>query len=323
MAVVIGVDEAGLGPVLGPLVVSAVALEVPDEAVDASLWQLLSGTVSRRIGSRPGTLAIADSKLLYNGAARERGLYHLERGVLACLAAGGCDGLTLRGLLDRLAPEVIAHAPAYPWYRDLEVALPTVVAADDLADVAGRLERRMSAVGVRVLSIRSTVLLAREFNRQIELLGNKAAVNFAAAVPLLREARTLLPGCRTVIHVDRQGGRHYYFQLLKELWPEAFVWIRDEQPGTSCYAVEDGDGALDIAFTVGCEQRQLPVALASMASKYLRELLMARFNAYWGATLPGVRPTAGYFRDGRRFWAQVEPELPRLGLDPDLILRCR
>ncbi|HSN54970.1 MAG TPA: hypothetical protein VLT32_09865, partial [Candidatus Sulfomarinibacteraceae bacterium] len=185
MAVVIGVDEAGLGPVLGPLVVSAVALEVPDEAVDGSLWQLLSGTVSRRIGSRPGTLAIADSKLLYNGAARERGLYHLERGVLACLAAGGHDGLTLRRLLDRLAPEVIAHTPAYPWYRDLEVALPTAVAADDLAAGAARLRRRRAAVGVRVLSIRSTVLLAREFNRQIELLGNKAAVNFAAAAPLL------------------------------------------------------------------------------------------------------------------------------------------
>ena len=55
--------------------------------------------------------------------------------------------------------------------------------------------------------------------------------------------------------------------------------------GVSHVAVEDGDGALNIAFTVGCEQRQLTVALASMASKYLRELLMARFNAYWSATL--------------------------------------
>ena len=78
-----------------------------------------------------------------------------------------------------------------------------------------------------------------------------------------------------------------------------------------------------VPFTVGCEQRQLPVALASMASKYIRELLMARFNAYWTAAVPGLAPTAGYFRDGRRFWAQVEPELARLGLDAELVLRCR
>ena len=30
---------------------------------------------------------------------------------------------------------------------------------------------------------------------------------FAAAAPLLRQTRSLQPGHRTVIHVDRQGGR--------------------------------------------------------------------------------------------------------------------
>jgi hypothetical protein len=304
-------------------VVSAVALEVPDDALGASVWQLLSGTVSRRISSRPGTLAIADSKLLHQSAAGERRVYHLERGVLACLAVCGHDVLTLRGLLDTLDPDVVGHTEAYPWYRDLDLLLPTVVSADDLADAAGRLQRRMAAVGIRVLSIRSTVILAREFNREIERLGTKAAVNFAAAAPLLRQTRSLKPGQRTVIHVDRQGGRRYYRRLLEEVWPEAFVWIRDERADASLYTVEDGDGDLDIGFTVGCEQRQLPVALASMTSKYVRELLMERFNAYWTASLPGIAPTAGYVRDGRRFWTQVEPELRRLGLDADLVLRCR
>ena len=37
-----------------------------------------------------------------------------------------------------------------------------------------------------------------------------------------------------------------------------------------------------------------------MLSKYLRETLMTRFNAYWQTHLPDVMPTAGYYGDGTR-----------------------
>ena len=48
---VVGIDEAGYGPNLGPFVMTAVLLRVPDEREDADWWHELSSTV-RRAGGR-------------------------------------------------------------------------------------------------------------------------------------------------------------------------------------------------------------------------------------------------------------------------------
>jgi hypothetical protein len=42
-----------------------------------------------------------------------------------------------------------------------------------------------------------------------------------------------------------------------------------------------------------------------MAAKYLRELAMQAFNAYWAERLPALRPTAGYPADARRFKEEI------------------
>jgi hypothetical protein len=60
-----------------------------------------------------------------------------------------------------------------------------------------------------------------------------------------------------------------------------------------------------------------------MASKYLRELLMTRFRSFWLARAPEVKPTAGYFQDGRRFLRDIGPFRSRLNIDPEAFVRCR
>jgi ribonuclease HII len=52
------------------------------------------------------------------------------------------------------------------------------------------------------------------------------------------------------------------------------------------------------------------VALASMIAKLGRELLMRRFNAYWGERFNelngrAIHPTAGYATDARRWLEEV------------------
>ena len=78
---VIGIDEAGYGPNLGPLVQAAVALYLPDE--DPAGWKTLK-PVARRCGEKAdGRLLIDDSKKVNQG---DNGLAKLEAGVLGALA---------------------------------------------------------------------------------------------------------------------------------------------------------------------------------------------------------------------------------------------
>ena len=85
MAWIVGVDEAGYGPNLGPFVMTSVACRVDDALADACLWSALRPAVRRAADADDGRLAVDDSKAVYSTT---RGLAALERGVLAALWRG-------------------------------------------------------------------------------------------------------------------------------------------------------------------------------------------------------------------------------------------
>ncbi len=80
MAVLVGIDEAGYGPILGPLVVSSVGYYVPDELLKADLWKVLERAVAKQKRHLAGRLLITDSKKAYS---KSKGLGSLRRAVLA------------------------------------------------------------------------------------------------------------------------------------------------------------------------------------------------------------------------------------------------
>ena len=120
LAIVAGIDEAGYGPLLGPLVVSAVAFEVPDQDADACLWEALSASVTRAPGRHDLRLPVLDSKKLFH---RDKGIGTLERTALAMWQSAKPATATFRSLLDRVAPECVEHLDGYPWYAGFDPAL--------------------------------------------------------------------------------------------------------------------------------------------------------------------------------------------------------
>ncbi len=73
----------------------------------------------------------------------------------------------------------------------------------------------------------------------------------------------------------------------------------------------------------GAEDHSLPVALASMHAKYVRELFMMLFSRYWRAKAPEVKPTAGYGSDANRFLEEVSPAVDELGIPREMLVRQR
>ncbi len=347
----VGIDEAGYGPTLGPLVVSAAAFRIPDRlipggemltvkgetspspgdapAADVSLsceldlWSLLSGIVTRKPDR--SRIPVDDSKRLYRPG---KGLARLEEGLLPFLLLRG-DGLPpdFRELLTSLrrAPESTAYLDTYPWYRGRNLKIPTATYANYVGVLSERLRKALDGAGIEFLGIVSIPIEVDQFNRTLASGNNKSLVPFQAVGHLLSRLWKSYPDERVEGLVDRQGGRIQYAALLYETVQPRGIHIDCQTPEVSLYRLRPrrGRGTLKVAFTRQGDSKSFTVALASMASKYLRELHMQLFNQYWSEQQDGLRPTAGYPTDARRFLTETATLRRQLGTDDHLLIRQR
>jgi ribonuclease HII len=125
------------------------------------------------------------------------------------------------------------------------------------------------------------------------------------------------------VDIDKQGGRNHYSALLQPAFAPGMVLAREEGFTRSVYQVTGLPVSVRLTLTPRADVGCFAVALASMISKYLRELLMVEFNAFWRAQMPQLKPTAGYPTDARRFWREILPALKRLPLTEDQVWRKR
>jgi ribonuclease HII len=335
LAVIAGIDEAGFGPLLGPLVVSTAAIQVPEESLGADLWELLGGAVTRKPRKRAGGLAIGDSKELFH-RQHPKALEHLERGVLAMLATRDAHPQSLRELLALLAPRAVAALEEYPWYAQSDLPLPRCLSATDVALAGNALAAAMGKAGMRLETIRAEVVDVAEYNRTVGATRNKSVTLFDVTSRLLVFLWQRLwhqgPPGSVRIHADHQGGRIRYRPGLQRVFADCQFRILDETETSSGYHMADlpaGRGqagsarSAELFFTVQSDSRHLPVALASMVCKYIRELLMELFNAFWARHVPDLADTAGYYTDGKRFLTDIAAAVEALGIPRDMLERSR
>ncbi|HYO23554.1 MAG TPA: hypothetical protein VEQ85_01245, partial [Lacipirellulaceae bacterium] len=113
-----------------------------------------------------------------------------------------------------------------------------------------------------------------------------------------------------------------YAALVQHHFSECWIDVLFEGRVESRYAWQHGDQPMEAAFRVGCES-MLPTALASMTAKYLREVSMRSFNAFWAGHVPGLRPTAGYPKDSQRFRRDIAAKQAEFGLADRVLWRSR
>jgi ribonuclease HII len=315
---VIGIDEAGYGPNLGPFVMTSVACRVPEELAGADLWRALRPAVRRHKEADDGRLLIEDSKLVYSAA---RGMIGLETGVLALLGGRSSSPATrhpppatLLHLLGAVCPAAGADLCQECWFTGA-TPLPFEAAAADLGEAAGRFADACAEARLSWGLVRSVLVCPARFNAVLDRWGSKGVVLGLALAELLRANHRPDAGADAVaFHIDKHGGRNNYAALLQQAVPEGMVLAEEEGPERSVYRVAGLPREVRLTFTPRADAAHLCVALASMVSKYLRELLMAEFNRFWQGHVPGLKATAGYPGDAARFFADIRPAVARLDI---------
>ncbi len=327
MAHILGTDEAGYGPNLGPLVVSASLWRVPEGVAAEQLYDRLAEVVCSslpRNGSPAPRLAVADSKCLYQPG---KGLRRLEEGVLAALGLTGCRPATWAELFDVLDPGSTAQRAGVPWYAEYERAtppppIPVECEAEELAALTARLAEGLREAGVALVGLRSRVVFPGPFNGRLGPCRTKGEVLSQITLELAAEMIDGVDDGPVDVFCDKHGGRNRYADLLSGCFPEHLVEIHGEGREQSRYRFGPSERRVSFCFRTRAEAL-LPVALASMTSKYLRELAMKALNAWWGSRVPGLRPTAGYPVDAKRFKADVAETQAALGIDDAILWRVR
>jgi hypothetical protein len=221
-----------------------------------------------------------------------------------------------------------AYLDSYPWYRERNVKLPVDTFENVVRKRALGLASALQEAGIEHVGLGARPVEVLEFNRGLASFENKARVSFDAIGVFLRRLWSRFPDQAVDVVIDRQGGRTHYAPLLFEYIHPQSVCIDAQSEEISVYRLRrrSSNGPAKqfrVTFASDSETRHLPVALASMLSKYLREMHMILFNQFWRELREDLKPTAGYAVDARRFLTDIQPLRRRLQIDDALLVRRR
>lgn len=328
MAFVIGIDEAGYGPNLGPIVIGGTLWHVAD---NGSSKQLSAGSltgngeIDSACDPLPGTFA--DSKKLYSPGS---GLGRIEQPILALLRCADtpvharADVIDLLSRLTGQQADFFENEPGYHWQ---EVAIPQSCNDEDIDAIEKQMRQTLAENRTQCLSLASTMMFPQAWNEGLIREGNKASLLSSLSCQLVRRLLNIVaerePAAteQVFIHCDKHGGRNHYAALLQHEMKCDFVTVRSETREQSAYSWRDDYGrAIEITFTAKGES-QNPVAVASMVAKYLRELAMAGWNLFWQREIPNLQPTAGYPLDAKRFRKDIAHTRQKLRIAENSIWR--
>ena len=287
MALWAGIDEAGYGPRLGPLVVAGTAFMVQDGLKEGALWRVLKDAVARGARGSDGRLVVNDSKRVYSPA---RGLRRLEEGVLGFLRACGHPNIRnageLFGLL-RAGPSPGTQLP--PWFEGAgRLPLPLESNLSALKSKEAVLRQALEGAGVKMLPPRATVVFPPEFNRIVARTRNKSLLLFQKCGLILQGLAGYAGPGESHILVDKHGARRRYRRLLLDVFPDARIIHTHRDPvrvvASFCSMITHGRGL----FSDRVDPREVGAQLGAKAVRAVTRAMELRDRAGGDAFLVDV-----------------------------------
>ena len=279
----IGVDENGLGPRLGPMLVTAVMARVTDDGA-AVVERKPRGGLAKRLGDSKEMVAYGDIALA-------------EAWARALAARGsGRPGFSY-GTVDELV-----HAIAFEDRAKLRAPCPDhvagqcwntndekFVAPNELVETIDKDLDKLATKGVTIVAVRSSIVCTKRLNDGLGVGKSRFTMDLHAMedliISLQKEA-----GEEVEAICGKVGGFGKYSSAFGPLGGQMHSILEESRP-KSVYRFP---GLGDIAFVQDGDASDLLVSLASMVGKWMREVLMERIVRHYQELVPGLAGASGY-----------------------------
>lgn len=280
----IGADENGLGPRLGPMIVTAVLARVTREGAGIAGSEP-RGALARRLGDSKQLIAHGDVALgeAWARALASRGLGRVPLAAQTpdalVHAVSADDAATLRALCP-------ASVEAQCWSAEGEgFSAPDALVAEVQRDLD-----RLAQKGVELVAVRSSILCPRRLNDGLDAGRSRFVLDLHAMERLVLELREVA-GEEVTAVCGKVGGFGKYSGVFGPLAGRMHAAL-EEGRARSAYRFP---GVGELSFVRDADASDLCVGMASMVGKYLREVLMARVVRHYRAEQVDLPDASGYY----------------------------
>lgn len=275
----LGVDENGLGPLLGPLVVTSVRARASSEG-ERWAGKRTRGKLSSRLGDSKGLVAYGESSL---GEAWARAL-DLRDGRAAKTPAELFAHLSLSSLEALTAPCPSQHDDLC--FREGDTFLADEALVETCARDLDALQKR----GLEILDVRTLAICNRRINEHGARGVSRFSVDLFAMEDLFLHACEVSSGEPVFATMGKVGGFDFYgprFGRLRERAPEAIL----EGKAESRYAIPSLG---EVSFVRDADGTNALVGFASLVGKWVRDRLTSLVVERLRGLDPTLTDASGY-----------------------------
>ena len=339
--IIIGIDENGYGPVLGPLVVTATAFKIDRRE---NFWQLLN---LAKNPDYPEKLVVTDSKKLFS----KNSLNRCRMGEKTVFSFFYLLFKTFPKNSDRFLSKILLNFSLFPqlckesrtevkpcweeiflplWLQESLIneattSSPVVARFIELKKKikkeAGKLRKKLKREKIEFLGLKSICICPFQFNRLVKGK-SKSYLNYLQFEKLIsyflqKKEKNFY------ISADRIGGQKRYLPLLKRGFLRDWnCQTLEEKKEISSYGLNLKGKEATISFLQNGEEKEFSIALSSLFGKYIREIFMKRINKFFQNYNPELKPVSGY-RDSltKNFIKETKDLRKKLKINEECFLR--